>query len=140
VKALSRILAVGALVPALPALAGGLYLKAKPVAERVAEGEAVVLEVRAVTTVPLALSASPEVLVESRDGEMAASALSCTPFEADANGSVELKASANRKGRCELKLGAGTHKLKLRYRLADGNVDSNTVKVQVGTATADARR
>jgi hypothetical protein len=137
-----RTLAIVALtvLPAVPALASGLFLKVKPVADRVAEGAPVVLELRAVTTRPFSLPASPQVLVSDKDGKMAPADLTCAPFEADANGNVDLGSSADRKGRCELKLAPGAHKIQLRYKLDDRTVDSNSVKVQVGTQAADAGR
>lgn len=134
-----RTLAIVALtvLPTAPALASGLFLKVKPVADRVAEGAPVVLELRAVTTRPFNLPASPQVLVSDKDGHMAPADLTCAPFETGANGNVELRSSADLKGRCELKLAPGAHKVQLRYKLDDRTVDSNTVKVQVGTHAAD---
>lgn len=120
-----RLAALIALAVTPAAWADGLYLKLNA-AETNATGVTVTL--KAVSTYNFRLPESPIFLVDDGNGMKPAGVQvrALAPAE-----SVKVTPEAPYTGSWQLPLAPGAYKVKVRYKLADRTVESNTVKVEV---------
>lgn len=129
-RSMRFVLAAGVLALSPSVFASGLYLKLaegpKPAPDA---GASVTLTVQAVSTIDLRLPQSPLFLVDDGKGMRIAS--EADPKPVDVPASVRVSPEETFDGSWRLNLAPGTYRVKVRYKLADRTVESNTVKVQV---------
>jgi hypothetical protein len=122
---------------AMPAWAGGVYLKLSTEVAEAQAGRPFRVTLSAVVTRPAVIPARPEVLVDSGQGPKVRTDVQWRPVEG--TGELEVTPDAARRATYELALPEpGTYKVKLRYRLGNDVVETNKVTLKVGPSEAPA--
>ncbi len=133
-RTLRIVLVLSALAAAPTALAGGLFLK---LGQAAPSDSGVTLTLEAVATHDFKLPQTPLFLID--DGSGMRLATDARPRPLDVPETVRVTPERSFKGSWQLELPPGRYKVKVRYKLKDGTVESNAVKVNV-PATAEASK